>query len=142
MASQLPTAMASSESTINGLSDQLSMLYSEREQSLSDQLSMLYSEREKLEEVLGVSNVDDVISLVKSFEDQLASFYSQSNHSSHEDQSHEDQSHEDQSHEDQLDFRALAVELVRLRTQNEAANLALLRRLVAYIVKQDQGADA
>ena len=129
--------MASSESTINGLSDQLSMLYSEREQSLSDQLSMLYSEREKLEEVLGVSNVDDVISLVKSFEDQLASFYSQSNHSSHE-----DQSHEDQSHEDQLDFRALAVELVRLRTQNEAANLALLRRLVAYIVKQDQGADA
>ena len=132
MASQLPTAMASSDSTINGLSDQLSMLYSEREQSLSDQLSMLYSEREKLEEVLGVSNVDDVISMVKSFEDQLASFYSQSNHSSHE----------DQSHEDQLDFRALAVELVRLRTQNEAANLALLRRLVAYIVKQDQGADA
>ncbi|TQE98068.1 MAG: hypothetical protein FKY71_15770 [Spiribacter salinus] len=139
---------------MQSLSAQLSMLYKEREQleevlgvssaddvislvlcsardqSLSDQLSMLYSEREQLEEVLGVSSAEDIIALVKSFENQLATFYSGGNRPSNEDPLHKDQAHEAPSYEGPVDMQAPVVELIRLRNQNEAAHLALLNKLL------------
>jgi hypothetical protein len=39
------------------------------------QLAALYSDREKLEREFGISDADDVVSLIRNFESQLASLY-------------------------------------------------------------------
>ena len=45
------------------------------EESMSEQLSMLYAEKELLAKELGVSDAHDVIEMVRSMSDQLSALY-------------------------------------------------------------------
>jgi hypothetical protein len=44
-----------------------------------EQLSALYAEKELLEKEVGVSNAEDLISMIRSLEEQLSSLYAERN---------------------------------------------------------------